>query len=109
MLAVGNNGCGLAAFRGDLVLALGKAPGVDPAVRAPMAAMESDGDGSLLQQPVEAHELTGLVGQNKIRHRLARLWRILADVVLPQPRHKVVDRDLKVGTKPSNRIGEGLQ
>jgi hypothetical protein len=74
-----------------------------------MAAMERDGDGSLLQQPVEAHELTGLIGQNKIRHRLARLRRIFADIVLPQPRHEVIYRDLKMGTEPPNRIGKGLQ
>ena len=74
-----------------------------------MAAVERDCDGSPLQEPVEADELTGLIGQNKIRHRLAGLWRIFADIVLPQPRHKAIDRFLKVGTKPPNRIGEGLQ
>jgi len=53
--------------------------------------------------------LTRLIRQNEIRHRLTGLWRIFADVVLPQPRYEVIDRDLKVGTEPSNRIGEGLQ
>jgi hypothetical protein len=109
MLAVGDDGGDLAAFRRDLILRLGQSPRVDPAVRAPMAAMERDGDGSLLQQPVEAHELTGLIGQYKIRHRLARLRRIFADIVLLQPRYEVIDRDLKMGTEPPNRIGEGLQ
>jgi hypothetical protein len=53
--------------------------------------------------------LAFLVGQNEIRHRLARPRRVLADVVLSQPGHEVIDRLLKVRTEASHRVGEGLQ
>ena len=65
--------------------------------------------GPFFKQAVEADQLAAFVGQNEIRHHLAGLRRVLADVVLPQPVHEVIDGILKMRTEPPHRIGEGLQ
>ena len=74
-----------------------------------MPAVEGHRDGAFFQQRLEADQLPPFVGQDEIRHRLAGLRRILADIVLLQPRNEMIDGILKLGTQPSHRIGEGLQ
>ena len=109
MLAVRHYGGDLSAFGGDLILRAGQSPRVNAAIRAPMPAMESHRNGPLLQQRVETDELAGFVGQHELWHRLPRLGRVLADIVLPQPIHQLINRRLKLRAEPPYRVGEGLQ
>ena len=109
MLAVGHDGRDLSAFGGDLVLRLGQSARVDAAIGAPMAAMERDGDGSFVQEAVEADQSAVRIRENEIRHLLAGLRRVLADLMLFQPRDETIDRGLKMRPQPPHRVGEGLQ
>ena len=74
-----------------------------------MAAMEGHGDRTFLQQRVETDQLAGFVGQDEIRHRLAGLRRVLADIVLLEPLHQMIDGILKMRAELPHRVGEGLQ
>ena len=56
----------------------------------------------------ETDELASFVGQSEVRHRLPRLRRVLADIVLPQPIHELINRRLKLRTERPYRVGEGL-
>ena len=67
--------------------------------------MEGHRDGALLEQRVEADELTRFVGQNEIRHVVAGLRRVVADIVLPQAIHQLIDGSLKLRAEPPHRIG----
>ena len=109
MLTVGHDGGDLPAFGRDLILRLGQSARVDPAVRAPMPAMERHRDGSILQQRVETDELAGFVRENEVRHPLARLRRVLADIVLPQAINQTIDRGLELRAELAHGLGEGLQ
>ena len=108
MLLVGHDGGDLPALRRDLVLRLGERARVDAAIGAPISAMEGDGDRPLVEKRVEADEVAGLVGQDEERHGLAGLRRGLADALLFQPRHKLVDSLLEMRAKASHRVGESL-
>ena len=74
-----------------------------------MPAMERHRDGSLLQQRVETDELAGFVRENEVRHPLARLRRVLADIVLPQAINQTIDRGLELRAELAHGLGEGLQ
>ena len=108
MLLVGHDGGDLPALRRDLVLRLGERARVDAAIGTPISAMEGDGDRPLAEKRVEADEVACFVRQDEERHRLAWLWRCLADALLFQPRHKLVDSLLEMRAKAPHRVGESL-
>jgi hypothetical protein len=54
---VGHDGDDPATFGRDPRLRLGKHPGVDAAIRAPMDPVEGHGDGAIGQQVIEADEM----------------------------------------------------
>ena len=70
--------------------------------------MEGDGDRPLVEKRIEADEVTCFVWQDEERHGLAWLRRGLADALLFQPRHKLVDSLLEMRAKASHRVGESL-
>ena len=74
-----------------------------------MPAMEGDRERPLLQKLLEPHQASGLIGQDKGRHLLARLRRGLAGFMLPKPRDQAVDCLLEMRSEPPHRIGKGLQ
>ena len=76
---------------------------------APMPAMEGHRHRARSPTAVETDQLAGFVGQHELWHLLAGLGRVLADIVLPEPIHQLINRGLKLRTEPPYRVGEGLQ
>ena len=74
-----------------------------------MPAMERHRDGPLFQQLVETDELAGFVRENEVRHLLAWLRRVLADIVLSQAINQTIDRSLELRAEPAHCLSERLQ
>ena len=74
-----------------------------------MAAMKHDGDRSVRQQPLKAHDVSFLVGKMEGRHRLAELGSGGADTVAPQASHHSVDGFRKIGPILPHARGEGAK
>jgi hypothetical protein len=109
MLAVRDDCGDLTAFRRDLVLRFGQSARVYAAIGAPMAAMERHRHRALLQQRIEANQLTFVVRQDEFRHLVAGFRRIFSNAVLLQPLNQTVNGVLELRAMASHRIGEGLQ
>ncbi len=62
-----------------------------------MAAMKRHRDRTRCGQLLEADHPAGVVGQHEGRHRIARLRRLLAGTVLPQPLDQPVNGGREVG------------
>jgi hypothetical protein len=72
-----------------------------------MTAMEGHGDRSMAQQLLEAHEVTGVSGQDERRHRVAWSRRRFAGAVSAQSLHESIDCLGEVRLPLSRGLGEG--
>ena len=93
----------------NLIFDFGKADHVEPAIWAPMTAVEREDHRPSGEQLVEAREATLLVGHGEVRHRLANLRRAFTGARRLQPLNELIDRHGEAGSFFTNAIGDELQ
>src|SRR5262245_45817423 len=99
----------LSALGRDLLVRLRERVDVDAAVGTPMPAMEGYCHRSPPQELFELNHVPGVVGENEGRHRLAKLWRRIANAILAESFDQTVDRRGEIGLPLSGGIGERTQ
>jgi hypothetical protein len=74
-----------------------------------MAAMADHGHGAILEKLLEADEMTALVRQDEVRHGVARLRRVLTDLVLSKTDDQLIHGGLEDFAHAAHGLGERLQ